>query len=55
MSRLLLQCRRTLLILRRQTAVDNEQGLFGKLLEKCQSFGKAEKEADQEKEESKRS
>ncbi|KMY97982.1 uncharacterized protein LOC27206246 [Drosophila simulans] len=56
MSRLLLQCRRTLLILRHQTAVENEKGLFGKLLGKCQSFGKEEKElGQQEEEESKRS
>ncbi|XP_043648328.1 uncharacterized protein LOC122616823 [Drosophila teissieri] len=55
MSRLLLQCRRTLLILRRQTAVENEKGLFSKLLEKCESFGKEEKPVDQEQEESKRS
>ncbi|KRK01304.1 uncharacterized protein LOC6533253 [Drosophila yakuba] len=55
MSRLLLQCRRTLLILRRQTAVENEKGLFSKLLEKCESFGKEEKHVDQEQEESKRS
>nr|XP_016933611.1 uncharacterized protein LOC108012695 [Drosophila suzukii] len=54
MPRLLLQCRSTLLILRHQTAVKNEKGLFSKLLEKCQSFRKEEKHVAEE-EESKRS
>ncbi|XP_017048442.1 uncharacterized protein LOC108093045 [Drosophila ficusphila] len=54
MCRLLLQCRSTLLVLGQQTAVKSEKGLFSKLLEKCQSFGKQEKNVSEE-EESKRS
>ncbi|XP_016955306.1 uncharacterized protein LOC108028158 [Drosophila biarmipes] len=54
MSRLLLQCRSTLLILRHQAAVQNEKGLFSKLLEKCQSLRKQEKDVAEEQE-SKRS
>ncbi|XP_017080240.1 uncharacterized protein LOC108114003 [Drosophila eugracilis] len=55
MSRLLLQCRSTLLILRHQAAaVENENGLFSKLMEKCQSFRKEPKDVAEE-EESKRS
>ncbi|XP_017010526.3 uncharacterized protein [Drosophila takahashii] len=50
MSRLLLQCRSTLLILRHQTAVESEKGLFSKLVEKCQSFRKEEKEVAEEEE-----
>ncbi|KAH8242223.1 uncharacterized protein [Drosophila bipectinata] len=55
MSRLLLQGRRTLLILRHETTVKNEVGLFSKLLDKCSLRGKEEKSEVAEEEEQKRS
>ncbi|XP_052845865.1 uncharacterized protein LOC128258329 isoform X2 [Drosophila gunungcola] len=50
MSRLLLQCRSTLLVLRHQTAVENEKGLFSKLVDKYTTFRKEEKHVPQEEE-----
>ncbi|EDV41164.1 uncharacterized protein Dana_GF10878 [Drosophila ananassae] len=55
MSRLLLQSRRTLLVLHHQTTVENEVGLFSKLLNKCTFLVKKEKSEVAEEEEQKRS
>ncbi|KAH8379191.1 hypothetical protein KR009_003495 [Drosophila setifemur] len=55
MSRLLLQCRRTLVVLRQQATVKNEMGLFSMNMDKCAFLGKDEKPEVTEEKEQKRS
>ncbi|KAH8378550.1 uncharacterized protein LOC110190611 isoform X2 [Drosophila serrata] len=55
MSGVFLQCRRTLVILRQNTAVNNEKGIFCKILDNYQKFRKDVKNEVTEGEEPKRS